>query len=54
MSCISSISLQEHKTPLDNAVDQWQVDVVKCLVEELQMDLRKFDEVDIVLPQYTL
>ena len=43
------VSLQEHRTPFHDAVDQMEVDVVKYLVEELQMDISKFDEVYIIL-----
>ena len=45
------LSLQKHKTPLHDAVDKKKISTVKCIVEELKMDISKFDEVqyDILL-----
>ncbi|XP_065907282.1 ankyrin repeat and protein kinase domain-containing protein 1-like [Dysidea avara] len=35
---------KEHKTPLHDAVDKKRIGTVKCIVEELKMNISKFDE----------
>jgi len=37
--------LQVNKTPLHDAVNQWKIRTIKFLVEEVSMDISKFDEV---------
>ena len=42
---VSTVVMQYHVTPLHLAIGKQHISTVKCLVEELKMDISKFDEV---------